>query len=69
MRTQDFLNFAGTERRFRNLSNTFTDELFGGEVQLQSNFRWGKIDNRLTYGFDLSKTNNERTRDGLETRF
>ncbi|WP_232318930.1 TonB-dependent hemoglobin/transferrin/lactoferrin family receptor [Picosynechococcus sp. PCC 8807] len=69
LRTQDFLNFAGTERRFRNLSNTFTDELFGGEVQLQSNFRWGNVNNRLTYGFDLSKTNNERTRDGLETRF
>ncbi|WP_232315168.1 TonB-dependent hemoglobin/transferrin/lactoferrin family receptor [Picosynechococcus sp. PCC 7003] len=69
LRTQDFLNSAETERRFRNLSNTFTDELFGGEVQLQSNFRWGNIDNRLTYGFDLSKTNNERTRDGLETRF
>jgi len=76
LRTQDFQRTAATinprnandRRRLRSLSNDFTDELLGGDVQLQSKFRWGSVDNRLTYGFDISNTRNTRTRDGLETR-
>jgi hemoglobin/transferrin/lactoferrin receptor protein len=70
-RTQDFVRTgAGIDRRrLRNLNNLFVDRVFGGSVQLQSNFNLGSVTNRLTYGIDVSTTRNERTRDGIEQRF
>lgn len=70
-RTQDFVRTgAGTDRRrFRNLSNRFLDQIFGGEVQLQSRFKIDQIPNTLTYGLDISNTRNERVRNGVENRF
>jgi hemoglobin/transferrin/lactoferrin receptor protein len=38
----------------------FIDKVFGGNLQLRSDFKLGNIDNRLTYGFDISNTYNER---------
>ncbi|MDX2229533.1 MAG: TonB-dependent hemoglobin/transferrin/lactoferrin family receptor [Leptolyngbyaceae cyanobacterium bins.349] len=71
LRSQDFgRTGAGVDRRrVRNLENNFRDRVIGGDVQLQSQFNWGNVLNRLTYGVDVSSTYNERTRDGLETRF
>ncbi|MGG6268933.1 TonB-dependent hemoglobin/transferrin/lactoferrin family receptor [Leptolyngbya sp. AN03gr2] len=70
-RTQDFVRTGSgvDRRRLRNLNNSFVDRIFGGGVQLQSNFNLGNVTNRLTYGIDVSTTRNERTRDGLEQRF
>ncbi|AFZ02848.1 TonB-dependent hemoglobin/transferrin/lactoferrin family receptor [Calothrix sp. PCC 6303] len=36
------------------------DKVFGGNLQLRSDFKLGNINNRLTYGFDVSSTYNER---------
>lgn len=71
LRDQDFVRTgAGADRRrVRNLENNFRDRVIGGDVQLQSQFKLGDVLNRLTYGIDVSSTYNERTRDGLETRF
>ena len=61
---------AGADRRrFRNLTNTFSDRLFGGEVQFQSQFKIDQIPNILTYGIDISNTSNQRIRNGIENRF
>ncbi len=71
VRSQDFVR-TGTgddRRRVRNLSNTFLDQVVGGEIQLQSTFNIGSAVNRLTYGLDISITRNGRIRDGVETRF
>lgn len=70
-RDQDFVRTgAGVDRRrVRNLENNFRDRVIGGDLQLQSKFTIGSVLNRLTYGVDVSSTRNERTRDGIETRF
>jgi hemoglobin/transferrin/lactoferrin receptor protein len=71
-RIQDFVRTgAGSDRRrLRNLNNEFSDRVFGGDVQLQSTFRFSDtILNKLTYGIDVSSTYNDRTRDGIETQF
>lgn len=70
-RQQDFVRTgAGSDRRrFRELENSFSDRIIGGEAQLQSQFRIGQVMNRLTYGIDLSNTSNKRVRDGVERRF
>lgn len=47
----------------RTTENEFVDRVFGGDIQLQSDFQLGGIANRLTYGVDLSTTRNERPRD------
>ncbi len=71
LRIQDFVRTgAGDDRRrVRSLSNTFLDQVVGGEIQLQSTFNIGSAVNRLTYGLDISTTRNGRIRDGVETRF
>ena len=70
-RVQDFVRTgAGVDqRRLRNLTNTFSDRLFGGEVQLQSQFKIDQIPNILTYGIDISNASNQRIRNGIENRF
>ncbi len=70
-RVQDFVRTgAGADRRrIRSLTNTFSDRIFGGEVQLQSQFKIDQIPNILTYGIDISNTSNQRIRNGLENRF
>ncbi len=69
-RTQDFIRNTGSDRRrLRNLANLFSDQVLGGEIQLQSQFTIGNVSNRLTYGLDISTTRNERIRDGIERRF
>ncbi|MGG6294022.1 TonB-dependent hemoglobin/transferrin/lactoferrin family receptor [Leptolyngbya sp. AN02str] len=45
----------------------FTDRVFGANLQLRSDFALGNLDNRLTYGVDISTTRNERPRDRTET--
>ena len=47
--------------------NSFTDRVLGGDVQLRSDFDWGGIAHRLTYGFDISNTFNQRPRDRVQT--
>ena len=47
----------------RETENEFIDRVWGGDVQLQSNFRLGSVANRLPSGFDISTTRNERPRD------
>ncbi len=71
LRTQDFVRTgAGTDRRrFRNLTNTFSDRILGGEIQFQSQFKIDQIANILTYGIDISNTSNQRIRNGIENRF
>jgi len=71
-RTQDFVRTgAGSDRRrLRTLNNEFSDRVFGGDIQLQSSFRFSdSILNKLTYGIDVSSTYNDRTRDGIESQF
>ncbi|MEO1621170.1 MAG: TonB-dependent receptor plug domain-containing protein, partial [Cyanobacteria bacterium J06632_3] len=43
--------------------NRFTDRVFGGDVQLRSDFDWGNTAHQLTYGIDVSNTFNARPRD------
>lgn len=43
--------------------NSFTDRVFGGDVQLRSDFDWGESAHQLTYGVDISNTFNARPRD------
>ena len=71
IRTQDFVRTgAGVDRRrLRNLTNTFSDRILGGEVEFQSRFKINEILNTLTYGIDISTTRNERVRNGTENRF
>ena len=47
----------------RDTRNEFIDRVWGGDVQLQSNFTTGTATHQLTYGFDISSTRNERPRD------
>lgn len=47
--------------------NRFRDRVFGGNVQLRSDFDWGDTAHRLTYGFDISNTFNSRPRDRVQT--
>lgn len=47
----------------RDTENEFVDRVWGGDVQLQSNFTTGTANHQLTYGFDISSTRNERPRD------
>ncbi|MFM7599682.1 MAG: TonB-dependent hemoglobin/transferrin/lactoferrin family receptor [Pseudanabaena sp.] len=70
-RVQDFVRTgAGADRRrLRNLTNTFSDRVFGGEVQFQSQFKIDQIPNILNYGIDISNTSNQRIRNGVENRF
>lgn len=70
-RIQDFVRTGSgaDRRRLRNLTNRFSDEVVGGDIQLQNRFQIGNVSNRIIYGFELSSTRNERVRDGLEQRF
>ncbi|MBE9059539.1 TonB-dependent hemoglobin/transferrin/lactoferrin family receptor [cf. Phormidesmis sp. LEGE 11477] len=43
--------------------NRFTDRIFGGDVQLRSDFEIGTSEHQLTYGLDVSNTFNNRPRD------
>lgn len=47
--------------------NRFTDRIFGGDVQLRSDFDWGNSAHQLTYGVDISNTFNARPRDRTQT--
>ncbi|MEO1388884.1 MAG: TonB-dependent receptor [Cyanobacteria bacterium J06634_6] len=47
--------------------NRFTDRVFGGDVQLRSDFDWGDSTHQLTYGVDVSNTFNARPRDRTQT--
>lgn len=44
----------------------FLDRVWGANVQLQSNVAVGNVENRLTYGVEVSTTRNERPRDRTE---
>ncbi|MEO0869797.1 MAG: TonB-dependent receptor, partial [Cyanobacteria bacterium J06642_11] len=43
--------------------NLFVDQVFGGDIQLRSDFDWGQSAHKLTYGLDVSNTFNARPRD------
>ncbi|NJM98669.1 MAG: TonB-dependent hemoglobin/transferrin/lactoferrin family receptor [Phormidesmis sp. RL_2_1] len=47
--------------------NSFTDRVFGGDIQLRSDFDWGESEHQLTYGVDVSNTFNARPRDRTQT--
>ncbi|MEM6256362.1 MAG: TonB-dependent hemoglobin/transferrin/lactoferrin family receptor [Cyanobacteria bacterium P01_D01_bin.156] len=47
--------------------NLFVDQVFGGDVQLRSDFDWGQSNHRLIYGVDVSNTFNARPRDRVQT--
>lgn len=51
----------------RNGNNTFLENLTGGDIQLESNFRTGSVKHRLTYGLEASTQRNERRRDKVQT--
>jgi|GEM_PF-82619 len=57
-------DFAFGSFRFRDLDNTFDENIFGGEAQFRSDFSTGAAEHKLTYGFDISNTFNRRIRDG-----
>jgi hemoglobin/transferrin/lactoferrin receptor protein len=48
-------------------NNQFLSQIFGGDVQLRSDFTTGALAHQLTYGLDISSTFNSRPRDALET--
>jgi len=52
---------------FRFGQNNFSDRIFGGNIQLESNFRTGEVAHKLTYGLDVSSQDNQRPRDRLQT--
>jgi hemoglobin/transferrin/lactoferrin receptor protein len=60
-----FINGARQNIR-RVQKNSFSQQIIGGDVQLQSNFKTGDINHRLTYGFDLFNTATTRPRDATE---
>lgn len=62
----DFLTFQELPA-LRVSENRFVDQVFGGDVQLRSDFDWGKSEHRLTYGIDVSNTFNARPRDRVQT--
>ncbi|MEL6929141.1 MAG: TonB-dependent hemoglobin/transferrin/lactoferrin family receptor, partial [Cyanobacteria bacterium J06600_6] len=43
--------------------NSFEQDVLGGDVQLQSDFKTGKIKHRLVYGFEVFNTDTSRPRD------
>jgi hemoglobin/transferrin/lactoferrin receptor protein len=47
--------------------NRFTDQIWGADVQLESNFKTGTVNHRLTYGIDVSAQRNTRPRDKVQT--
>jgi hemoglobin/transferrin/lactoferrin receptor protein len=51
-------------RRFR--SSIYEQSTFGGEIQLESNFKTGDISHRLVYGSELSTSKVSRLRDGFQ---
>lgn len=57
---------VGTPIR-RNDDYDFLDRIWGANLQLRSDFELGAIENRLTYGVEISTTRNERPRDRVET--
>ncbi|MEO1403917.1 MAG: TonB-dependent hemoglobin/transferrin/lactoferrin family receptor [Cyanobacteria bacterium J06635_1] len=62
----DFTTFQ-TSPALRVGENRFRDRVFGGNLQLRSDFNWGATEHRLTYGFDISSTFNARPRDRTQT--
>ncbi len=44
----------------------YDQDIFGGDIQLQSRFNFGPSRNRLTYGFDVSSSDVRRDRNGLQ---
>ncbi|ESA38593.1 hypothetical protein N836_32150 [Leptolyngbya sp. Heron Island J] len=62
----DFRTFQ-TLPALRVSENRFADQVFGGDVQLRSDFDWGNSSHRLTYGVDVSNTFNARPRDRVQT--
>ncbi|MEM6597280.1 MAG: TonB-dependent hemoglobin/transferrin/lactoferrin family receptor [Cyanobacteria bacterium P01_C01_bin.69] len=59
----DFTTFSPGPPALRVSENRFTDRVFGGDVQLRSDFDWGNTEHQLTYGLDISNTFNARPRD------
>ncbi|MEO1634414.1 MAG: TonB-dependent receptor [Cyanobacteria bacterium J06631_9] len=59
----DFFTMQVGAPALRVSENRFTDRIFGGDVQLRSDFDWGETEHQLTYGVDVSNTFNARPRD------
>ncbi|NJM56287.1 MAG: TonB-dependent hemoglobin/transferrin/lactoferrin family receptor [Synechococcales cyanobacterium RU_4_20] len=51
----------------REEENSFDQDILGGDLQLESNFFTGDWKHRLTYGFDLTRTETVRRRDNTLT--
>ncbi len=54
-------------RLLRQGNNTFLENLTGGDIQLESNFKTGAVKHRLTYGLEASTQQNERRREKVQT--
>ncbi|NJL46743.1 MAG: TonB-dependent receptor [Leptolyngbyaceae cyanobacterium SM2_5_2] len=52
---------------FRDTTNRFVADSYGGDVQLRSDFFTGDVFHQLTYGIDVSNTFNSRPRDRVQT--
>lgn len=63
----DFRTMQAGTPALRVSENRFTDRVFGGDVQLRSDFDWGDTEHQLTYGVDVSNTFNARPRDRTQT--
>ncbi|MEM6452723.1 MAG: TonB-dependent hemoglobin/transferrin/lactoferrin family receptor [Cyanobacteria bacterium P01_D01_bin.105] len=63
----NFLTFQPGAPAVRISENRFTDRVFGGDVQLRSDFDWGDTEHQLTYGIDISNTFNARPRNRTQT--
>jgi hemoglobin/transferrin/lactoferrin receptor protein len=55
---------AANRRRFRD--SIYQEDVFGAEVQIESNFKTGDVAHRLVYGTEISNTKVSRLRDGFQ---
>lgn len=62
----DQLRLSRGQRVDRSTSYNFTQQVYNGDVQAESNFAFGDVRNRLTYGIDLTVTETSRPRNRTE---
>ncbi|KAM3104984.1 TonB-dependent hemoglobin/transferrin/lactoferrin family receptor [Phormidesmis sp. 146-33] len=60
------LRRVGLSNRQRNSQNQFVQNVLGGDVQFENNFKTGSLDHRLSYGLEIFNTATSRPRDNTE---
>ena len=53
----------------RTRHTSYSNDVYGGGLQLDSAFESGSVDQHFTYGFDLSRTRQEAVRSGINPTF